>query len=109
MQMKQLYMQRKYKISLYPHLFTNPFVITTKRIDSPEKNKKKPDLMLGYEDRKKQVFFFFVEMKRMNTTSKYQAEDDFVKLMKQQKLSVDTQLGLGVRSPVSYGLLCEGT
>lgn len=47
-------------------------------------------------------------MKRPDTTSKYQSEDDFTKLMKQMKGSVDEQLCLGVQNPLSLGLLVEG-
>jgi hypothetical protein len=65
--------------------------------------------MLGIKNRKRDSFIFFIEVKRPDASSKYQEEDDFVKLMKQQKLSIDTQLNLGVKTPVSFGLLCEGT
>lgn len=46
--------------------------------------------------------------KRPDTSSKYQAEDDFTKLMKMMKDSVDEQLYLGIDNPTSLGLLVEG-
>ncbi|GAA5803102.1 hypothetical protein HPULCUR_008577 [Helicostylum pulchrum] len=48
------------------------------------------------------------EIKRPDTTSKYQPEDDFVKLMKQMKSSLCDQLCFGVANPTSLGLLVEG-
>lgn len=50
-------------------------------IDAPEGSKKIPD---------------------------FQLEDNFTQLMKQQKFSVDTQLDLDIKDPLSSGLLCEG-
>jgi hypothetical protein len=47
-------------------------------------------------------------VKRLDATSKYQAEDDYTKLKKQMKQSIDSQLGLGIKDPVSFGLLMEG-
>ncbi|KAI7890172.1 uncharacterized protein EV154DRAFT_388869, partial [Mucor mucedo] len=40
--------------------------------------------------------------------SKYQVEDDFVKLNTHLKHSIDKQASLGVENPVALGLLCEG-
>lgn len=68
----------------------------------------KPDFVLGIETRKTVVLSFFVEVKKEKAESKYQVESDFVKLMKQMKTSIDKQLQMGVQSPVSFGLLCEG-
>ncbi|KAI8638381.1 hypothetical protein BD408DRAFT_477679 [Parasitella parasitica] len=58
----------------------------------------KPDFMIGAK----------AKMKRPGATSKYQPEDDFTKLMKQMKGSVDDQLCLGAKIPTSLGLLIEG-
>lgn len=78
------------------------------RIDKPDQNGKKPDFMIGTKVKSKELYFFFVEVKRPETTSKYQPEDDYAKLMKQLKGSVDEQLRLGVEIPSSLGLLVEG-
>ncbi|KAI8078601.1 hypothetical protein BDF21DRAFT_341170, partial [Thamnidium elegans] len=56
--------------------------------DKPDRHKKKPDFMIGTKVKGKEIYFFFVEIKRPGTTSKYQPEDDFVKPMKQMKSSV---------------------
>ncbi|KAL9540708.1 hypothetical protein MBANPS3_009530 [Mucor bainieri] len=48
------------------------------------------------------------EVKRPDVTSKYQAESEHVKLLKQLKQSIDFQVYLNVPSPVAYGFLCEG-
>ncbi|KAG1098298.1 hypothetical protein G6F40_011979 [Rhizopus arrhizus] len=77
-------------------------------IDKPEKNGKKPDYMFGTKIKRREVYFFFVEVKRPEMKSKYQPEDDFTKLMKQMKGSVDDQLCLGSKNPTSLGLLVEG-
>ncbi|KAG1515116.1 hypothetical protein G6F52_009758 [Rhizopus delemar] len=77
-------------------------------MDKPEKNGKKPDFMFGTKIKKREVYFFFVEVKRPEITSKYQPEDDYTKLMKQMKGSVDDQLCLGSKNPTSLGLLVEG-
>lgn len=47
-------------------------------------------------------------MKRPGQVSLYQDEDDYVKLLKQMKTSVDAQIDFGVRNPTSLGLLVEG-
>jgi hypothetical protein len=75
------------------------------RIDKPEKNKKKPDFMI---EKKKEIYFFFIEIKSPEALSKCQAEDDFVKLLKQMEGSIDDQLSFGINSPTSIGLLDEG-
>ncbi|KAI8090455.1 hypothetical protein BDF21DRAFT_333601 [Thamnidium elegans] len=77
-------------------------------IDKPESNNMKPDFMIGAKVRTKEVYFFFIEVKRPEATSKYQPEDDYTKLMKEMKCSVDTQLRLGVLNPTSLGVLVEG-
>ncbi|KAI8357862.1 hypothetical protein EDC96DRAFT_514711 [Choanephora cucurbitarum] len=69
-------------------------------MDKPTGDGKKPDFMIGVEAKKKKVYFFFVEVKHPNTSSKYQPEDDFIKLMKLMKASIDEQL--------TFGLLIEG-
>ncbi|KAI8087678.1 uncharacterized protein B0P05DRAFT_465474, partial [Gilbertella persicaria] len=38
--------------------------------------------------------------------SVYQEENDFVKLLKMMKASIDYQITLGIRNPKSFGLLC---
>ncbi|KAI8356593.1 hypothetical protein EDC96DRAFT_484054 [Choanephora cucurbitarum] len=68
----------------------------------------KPDMLFGAKRKRKDFFFFFVEIKRPGQTSKYQPEDDLTKLLKQMKHSVDEQLFLGVKAPKSLGLLVEG-
>jgi len=74
-----------------------------------EKKKKKPDFMLGITDRKREAYYYFyVEVKRPDAKSIYQEEDDYVKLLKQMKGSIDNQAYLGMANPVSLGLLCEG-
>ncbi|KAI8378578.1 hypothetical protein BD560DRAFT_421851 [Blakeslea trispora] len=80
-----------------------PFIKNT-----PMDEGMKPDFVLGIETRKTVVLSFFVEVKKEKAESKYQVESDFVKLMKQMKTSIDKQLQMGVQSPVSFGLLCEG-
>lgn len=64
--------------------------------------------MLGLKDRKKEYYFFYVEIKSPQQKSEYELEDDFVKLMKQMKLSINKQLWRAFPNPCSYGLLCEG-
>lgn len=64
--------------------------------------------MLGIMDRKRDIYNFFVEVKRPDAKSIYQEEDDYVKLMKQMKGSIDNQAYLEMANPVSLGLLCEG-
>lgn len=65
--------------------------------------------MLGIsENKRKEVWFFFVEVKRPNVTNHYQEEGNFTKLMKQVKSSIDEQLHLGAEGPISLGLLVEG-
>ncbi|KAI9245446.1 hypothetical protein BY458DRAFT_528873, partial [Sporodiniella umbellata] len=77
-------------------------------IDKPNKDGKRPAFMVGTKFRSKDLYFFFVEVKRPKVLSRNQPEDDFVKLMKQMKRSVDDQLYLGVENPLSLGLLVEG-
>lgn len=61
-------------------------------IDGPEeKKKKKPDFMLDITDRKREAYYFYVEVKRPDPKSIYQEEDDYVKLLKQMKGSIDNQ------------------
>ncbi|EIE91093.1 hypothetical protein RO3G_15804 [Rhizopus delemar RA 99-880] len=43
-----------------------------------------------------------------NKFSKYQVEDDFVKLCKHMKYSIDNQAAIGIEAPVALGLWCEG-
>lgn len=78
------------------------------RIDKPDSNRMKPDFMIGAKLRRQDVYFFYVEVKRPDTSSKYQLENDFTKLLKQMKFSLDSQLHLGISNPTSLGLLVEG-
>lgn len=64
--------------------------------------------MLGLKDRKREVYSFYIEVKRPTQESKYQPEDNFTKLLKTVKSSYDRQLVLGIKDPVALGLLCEG-
>ncbi|KAI7898205.1 uncharacterized protein BX663DRAFT_480421 [Cokeromyces recurvatus] len=90
-------------------IFSQLDYIEYSTIDSVDrKERKKPDLMLGIKDRKRCLNFFFIEAKRPNVKSSYQAEDDFVKLMKHLKNSINYQVSLKVLSPMSLGILCEG-
>lgn len=54
--------------------------------------------MIGVKIKAKEVHFFFVEMKKPEITSKYQAEDDQTRLMKQMKDSVDAHLCLELKA-----------
>ncbi|KAI8048258.1 hypothetical protein BDF21DRAFT_351819 [Thamnidium elegans] len=47
-------------------------------------------------------------LKKPGKVSKYQVEDDSVKLCKHMKCSIDIQATMGIESPVALGLLCEG-
>jgi hypothetical protein len=67
-----------------------------------------PDYKLGVKFKGKNRFIFFVEAKRPGQTSIYQDKDDYVKLMKHMKSSIDDQIDLGVNEPVSFGVLIEG-
>ncbi|KAG1172066.1 hypothetical protein G6F36_011639 [Rhizopus arrhizus] len=71
-------------------------------------SKKKADFMLGYKGHKREISLFYVELKRPNKFSKYQVEDDFVKLCKHMKYSIDNQAAIGIEAPVALGLWCEG-
>ncbi|CAO3692094.1 unnamed protein product [Rhizopus stolonifer] len=73
--------------------------------DAPIDDGRKPDIAFGISYKGKGRFFFFVEVKRPGQFSIYQDEDDYVKLLKQMKTSVDAQIDLGVRNPTSLGLL----
>ncbi|KAG1046700.1 hypothetical protein G6F43_010826 [Rhizopus delemar] len=77
-------------------------------IDKHEKFGKKPDFMIGAKVKRREVYFFYVEVKRPGAHSKYQPEDDYTKLMKLMKKSVDDQLYLGLKDLMSLGLLIEG-
>lgn len=78
------------------------------RIDKHEKFGKKPDFMIGAKVKRREVYFFYVEVKCPGAHSKYQPEDDYTKLMKLMKKSVDDQLYLGLKDLMSLGLLIEG-
>lgn len=79
------------------------------RADKPDHDKKKPDIMIGTELKKKNHYFFYVEIKRRSINSKCQVENSSVKLMKEMKDSIVSQLRLGVNNPSSLGLLVKGT
>lgn len=64
--------------------------------------------MIGFRNRKRDIYLFFVELKRPSKQSKYQVEDDYTKLVKHLKASIDAQANLGIEKPTSFGLLCEG-
>lgn len=93
---------------MFAYLYTENLVITINRIDGMDTNKKKPDFMLGFSKKRKDVYCFFVEVKRPNIKSCHQEENDLTKLLKQLKSSVDKQLILGMGEPSSLGLLVEG-
>ncbi|KAG1058814.1 hypothetical protein G6F41_013764 [Rhizopus arrhizus] len=81
------------------------FVCSGSDVSDPSvPSKKKADFMLGYKDRKREVFLFYVELKRHDKASKYQVEDDFVKLCKHMKYSIDNQAAIGIEAPVALGL-----
>lgn len=81
--------------------------IITATVDGAEENGLIPDWKLGYKVQRRQLFTFFAEVKRPNTSSKYQAESDYVKILKEMKGSIDLQIHLGVANPASFGLLVE--
>ncbi|ORE03641.1 hypothetical protein BCV72DRAFT_212825 [Rhizopus microsporus var. microsporus] len=66
---------------------------------------KKSNLFLGLQTKGKNTYFFFIEVKRPYTTSKYK-EEDFAKLLKQIRSSLDRQLFLGIGGHMSFGMLC---
>ncbi|KAL9537239.1 hypothetical protein MBANPS3_011956, partial [Mucor bainieri] len=63
--------------------------------------------MLGLESRKRIVNLFYMKVKRPDIKSCHQKEDDYTKLLKQMKDSIDLQVTLGMSKPVSVGILCE--
>lgn len=63
--------------------------------------------MLGFKNRKREVYVFFVELERPDKLSKYQVEDNHCKLMKHLKSSIDAQVKIGIENSTSIGLLCE--
>lgn len=73
-----------------------------------KKSEKKPDVKIGFKDRKRVIDAVYFEVKRPNIESKYQAENDYVKLLKQLKVSIDYQVKLNIMSPVAFGVHCEG-
>lgn len=84
------------------------YYIRSDTSDPSAASKKKAGFMLGFKDRKRTVYFFYFELKRLDKLSKYQAEYDFTKLLKHMKSSIDNQANLGIENPVALGLLCEG-
>lgn len=73
-----------------------------------QNSNKKPDVLIGFRDKQKLVNVIYFEVKRPTASSKYQEENDFVKLLKQLKTSIDFQVQLNITSPVAFGVLCEG-
>ncbi|KAL9550407.1 hypothetical protein MBANPS3_004735 [Mucor bainieri] len=73
-----------------------------------EHSKKKPDIMIGFKHKKQYANCVLFEIKRPNATSKYQPESDYAKLLKQMKAALDLEIKLSIKSPVSFGVLCEG-
>ncbi|KAF1800432.1 hypothetical protein V8B55DRAFT_1566726 [Mucor lusitanicus] len=67
-----------------------------------------PDVLIGFKHQKKLINCLVLEVKRPTATSKYQAENDHVELLKQMKTSIDFQVKLFIKSPVSFGVLCQG-
>lgn len=63
--------------------------------------------MIGKQNKKNELFFF-IEVKRPQVSSRYQVEDDYTKLLKEMKGSIDDQLRVGKEDPLSHGLLAEG-
>ncbi|KAI9475448.1 MAG: hypothetical protein EXX96DRAFT_651228 [Benjaminiella poitrasii] len=85
------------------------FVLEGTRSTALKKSKsKKPDFMLDIRGKKRDLYFFYAGLKRPSCKSIFQEENDFVKLLKIMKTSVDNQVTLGMGNPVSLGLLCEG-
>lgn len=92
-------------------LFSHWFLITL-YIDSMllmKKSNTKPDVLIGFKHQKKLINCLVLEVKRPTATSKYQAENDHVELLKQMKTSIDFQVKLFIKSPVSFGVLCQGS
>ncbi|KAG2211172.1 hypothetical protein INT47_006291 [Mucor saturninus] len=80
--------------------FTEKYLMPAIRRVLLEKSSK--NILYALIDKPNQI------VKRPETTSRYQPETDYAKLMKQLKGSVDEQLYLGVQNPSSLGLLVEG-
>ncbi|KAI9265513.1 hypothetical protein EDC94DRAFT_58932 [Helicostylum pulchrum] len=69
----------------------------------------KPDLLIILNlPNKKQVDFFTCEVKKPFGNLSNQLESDYVKIHKEMKLIIDTQIDLGVQHPIAYSLLVEG-
>lgn len=68
---------------------------------SEEKKTTKPGFMLGIEDRKRDAYFFYVDLKTPACKSVYQEENDYVKLLKCMKVYLDDQAAIGIRNPES--------
>lgn len=77
-------------------------------IDNPDHDNKKPDIMIGTEHKREDLYFFYVEIKRPAVHSRHQIEDDYVKLLKEMKDSIDGQLKVGIENSSSLRLLVEG-
>lgn len=52
--------------------------------------------------------FFYVKLKWPAYKSVYQEANDYVKLLKLMKVSLDDQAAVEIRNPESLGLLCQG-
>lgn len=83
---------------------------TIPRFDAvDEKSKTKPDVIIGFKYKKNHINCLLFEVKRPTATSKYQAENAHVKLLKQMKTSIDFQVKIRINSPASFGVLCRGS
>jgi hypothetical protein len=56
----------------------------------------------------KQADLFVVEVKKPFGNVYNQYESDYVQLQREMKLILDTQIELGLDTPVSYGMLVDG-
>ncbi|KAI9480419.1 MAG: hypothetical protein EXX96DRAFT_617388 [Benjaminiella poitrasii] len=69
---------------------------------------KKPDYLLGIENRRRELYFVYVELNRTACNNNNQEENDIVKLSKLMKASVDDQEAVEMENPISLRLMCEG-
>lgn len=64
--------------------------------------------MIGIEYKKKNHYFFHVEIGSPSANSVYKVENDYMEVMKVMKESINNQLRIGIDNPSSLGLLIEG-
>ncbi|KAI9472489.1 MAG: hypothetical protein EXX96DRAFT_622664 [Benjaminiella poitrasii] len=73
------------------------------------KSTYKPDFLVKLNIVKNvQIDFFTVEIKKPGGNLFNQLESDFVKIHRQMKFMVDSQIELGVDDPICYAMLVEG-